>query len=522
VANLLLARATVRARELAVRSALGAGRGRIIRQLLTESLTLAALGGVLGVVLGAWLLRLAPALIPPGVLPAAVALGLDGRVLAFCAAAAIAVGVIFGVMPAWQATRTSLVDALASDSRTTTRSGGRVRSWLAAGQVASAVLLLCGAGLLMRTLWVVASFEPGYDVDGDTVVTLDFTIPRAGYPTAARLHQFYDEVEREVRALPNVRSVGWSTSLPWGNAELGRWPFEIAGDAPIEAASRPVAEYAVANPGYFHTLGIPIVAGRGLTERDTSDASPVCLVNEAFARRYLGGRNPIGARVSIKPPFLATAAVREIVGVARQVKDRPDAPQELVQVYVPLAQAPFDDIYLVVQPHQGRPEALVPAIRAAVARLDVNVPVRRIRTLDDLGDEATVRYRFRAVTVATFSGLALVLAMVGVFGVLAYAVEQRRREFAVRVALGASTARLLRLVLGSAIRIIAGGALVGLVLSAAVSRSITSFLFGVTPLDPVTLVVVTAVLVLTGAVSTLAPALRAARVDPAAAFRSDR
>jgi len=226
--------------------------------------------------------------------------------------------------------------------------------------------------------------------------------------------------------------------------------------------------------------------------------------------------------VSIKPPFVSTATVREIVGVARQVKDRPDAPQELLLVYVPLAQAPYDDIFLVVQPRQGRPERLVPAIRAAVARRDVNVPVRRIRTLDDLADEATVRYRFRAVTVATFAGVALVLAMVGVFSVLAYAVEQRRREFAVRVALGASTARLLRLVFGSATRVVAGGALVGLALSAAVSRSITGFLFGVTPLDPVTLGAVTAVMVLTGAVSTVAPALRAARVDPAVAFRSDR
>jgi putative ABC transport system permease protein len=522
VANLLLARATVRTRELAVRSALGAGRGRIIRQLLTESLTLAALGGVLGVALGAAILKLAPALIPPGLLPAAVALALDGRVLAFCAATAMAVGVIFGVLPAWQATSTSLVQALASESRTSTHSGGRVRSLLATGQVASAVLLLCGAGLLLRTLWVLGNFEPGYGVDGDSVVTLDFSVPRAGYPTADRLLQFYEEVERSVRALPNVHSVGWSSSLPWGNAELGRWPFEIVGDAPIEAAGRPIAEYAVASPGYFRTLGIPIVAGRGFTGRDTSDAPPVCLVNEAFLRRHLGGRNPIGARVSIKPPFVSTATVREIVGVARQVKDRPDAPQELLQVYVPLAQAPYDDIFLVVQPRQGRPERLVPAIRAAVARRDVNVPVRRIRTLDDLADEATVRYRFRAVTVATFAGVALVLAMVGVFSVLAYAVEQRRREFAVRVALGASTARLLRLVFGSATRVVAGGALVGLALSAAVSRSITGFLFGVTPLDPVTLGAVTAVVVLTGAVSTVAPALRAARVDPAVAFRSDR
>ena len=524
VANLLLARGSVRAREFAVRSALGAGRGRLVRQLLTESATLAALSGVLGVGVGAWLLRMAPAFIPPGLLPAAVTLTFDGRIVAFCAAAALAVGLLFGVMPAWQATSTSLVQTIASDSRSTTRGGGRMRNLLAAGQIATAVLLLCGAGLLLRTLLVLGSFESGYGADGDRVLTADFSVPAARYPTPERMLQFYDTVERDVRALPNVRSVGWASTLPWGTTEIGRWPFEIVGDAPVEAPNRPTAEYSIANDGYFRTLDIPIVAGRAFTERDTRDVTPVCIVNEAFVRRHLSGRDPIGVRISIRPSFFpdgATPAVREIVGVARQVKGQPDDLEELRQVYVPLSQLPFADVFLVVESAAGAPEALTPAIRAAVARHDANVPVRRIRTLADLADESTARYRFRAVMVAVFAGLALLVALVGVFGVLAYSVEQRRREFGVRIALGASRRDVLRLVLAGAARLIVSGALVGLALSAALSKSIATFLFGVPPLDPVTFVAVAALLGLTAAVATLAPALRATRVDPVAAFRNE-
>ena len=526
VANLLLARASVRARELAVRSALGAGRQRIVRQLLTESLTLAVLGGVLGVGVGAGIVKLAPALIPPGLLPAAVTLSFDGRALTFCAISALAVGLLFGLMPAWQAAgaSTSLVQAIASDSRSATRAGGRARDLLAAGQVAAAVLVLCGAGLLLRTLLVLGNFESGYRAESDRVLTLDFSVPGARYPTPERMLQFYDTIGRNLSALPDVRSVGWASTLPWGTTEIGRWPFEIVGDAPADAARRPTAEYSIADEGYFRTLDIPIVAGRTFSEHDTRDAPPVCIVSEAFVRSHLRGRDPIGTRVSIRPSFFnaaVTPAVREIVGVAHQVKGQPDESNDLLQVYVPLSQLPYGDVFLVVQPVAGSAEALAPAIRAAVARHDANVPVRRFRTLADLAAESTARYRFRAVMAGTFAGLALLVAMVGVFGVLAQSVEQRRREFGVRIALGASSSDVLRLVLGSAARVIVSGAVVGLVLAAALSQSIATFLFGVQPLDPVTFAAVMGVIAITAAVATLAPALRATRVEPVVAFRND-
>ena len=522
VANLLLARAKVRARELAVRSALGAGHARIVRQLLTESLVLAALGGALGMAVGKAILDVAPALIPAGLLPPAVALTFDGRVMTFCAFAAMTVGVLFGLLPAWQVRGTSPMHAMVADSRSITSGAGIFRSVLAAGQIAAAVLLMCGAGLLLRTMVVLGNSDVGYRADGENVVTMDFTVPSTRYPNGETLLQFYDGVEREVSAIPGVGSVGWSSSLPWGSSELGRWPFEIVGEAPVEAADRPRADYAIASHGYFRAVDLPIVAGREFTDRDTRQTTPVCIVNEAFARRYLQGRNPIGERVSIQPRLLGTTpAVREIVGVAKQIKGRPDELEDFLQVYVPLAQVPFSDVFLVVRPSAGQAAAFVPAIQAAAARQDPNVPVRRARTLDDLARESTARYRFRAQIAATFAALALLLAMVGVFGVVMYSVQQRSREFAMRIALGATTANVLALVLGSAGRVIAAGAFVGLAAAGVLSRSISTFLFGVQPLDPLTFGFVVVGVALTAVIATAAPAMRAARVDPLETFRCE-
>ena len=520
IANLLLARACAREREVAVRAALGAGRGRIVRQLLTESLVLAGIGGACGVLLGRTILEAAPAVIPAGLLPPAVVLKFDARVAIFCIAAALLVGVLFGLVPAWQATRTSLTQVIASESRSTTRSGGRFRSLVVAGEVAAAVLLLCGAGLLVRTLAVLGNFDPGYRADGDSVLTLDFSVGGARYDKPELLLQFYDAVERDVRALPGVRNAGFSSSLPYGTSELGPRVFDVVGDA-VERDQQ-AADLAVATPGYFHTLDLAIVAGRGFTEQDTLQSTPVCVVNEAFVRRYFAAQNPIGARIVARPtPPASASAVVEIVGVVRQTKGRPTDPQELMQVTAPLAQMPRGDTFLVVQPLTGRPAALVPAIRDLVARYDPNVPVRRIRTLEDLLEERTAGYRFRAVTVTTFAGLALVLAMVGVFGVLAYSVEQRSRELGVRIALGATARDVLALVLSGASRVIAAGIVIGLAAAAVLARSISTFLFGVQPLDVVTFGSVVVLVGLGATIATVVPALRALQLDPVVTLRSE-
>lgn len=523
VANLLLARATVRTRELAIRSALGAGRRRVIRQLLTESLVLSILGGVLGVGVGAVILSTAPSVIPQGLLPGAVTLTFDVRVVAFCAAAALVVGLLFGLPPAWQATQLATAQALASGSRTTTGRGGRIRSVLVAGEVATAVLLLFGAGLLLRTLLAVESVDRGYRAE--SVLTMIVDPLGSRYPTDASLLQFYEAVDQEVMALPGVRNVAWATTLPLGRSYQGQSFFEIVGDPPAAESQRPTADYQIVSPTYFRTLDLPVVAGRGFDDRDAPDSVQVCIVNEAFVRGYLQGRSPIGLHVAIRPTASAEAppVVREIVGVARQVKGRPNETEDLVQIYVPLAQDTPGDIFMVVRPASGRAEALAPSIRAAIARVDKEqlVSIRGVMTVEDVVREATSRHRFRAVLVMTFAGLALVLAMIGVFGILAYSVQQREREFGVRRALGATTSDVLRLVLGSAARVIATGAVIGLALSAVLSRLLATLLFGVQPLDPRTFASVTIVLALTAAAAIAGPAWRAARIDPAVALRGE-
>ncbi len=523
VANLLLARATARTRELALRAAVGAGRRRIIRQLLTESIVLSLIGGALGVGLGAAILRVAPSLIPEGLLPGAVTLAFDLRVVAFCAATALLVGVVFGIAPAWQATSFSSPEVMGSDSRTTTGGGGRLRSLLVVGEVATAVLLLFGAGLLLRTLVAVESYDRGYRAGSVLAMLVDPL--GSAYPTPEKLQQFFDQVEAEVRTVPGVADVGWSTALPLGESLFGEYPFhyEVVGDAPLDAARKPTTAYQIVSPTYFSTLELPIVAGREFDSRDTQGSPRVVIVNEAFARS-LGGRNPIGMQVSFKPVDAANdkPTVAEIVGVAKQVKFRPDESKDYVQMYSPLAQDPFDDMLMLVRSKTGRADALTPAARAAISRIDREqlVSVASVTTLEDVEWAATGRHRFRAVMVASFAALAVTLAMVGVFGILAYAVQQRVRDFGVRRALGATTGEVLRLVVGNAVRVIGVGAVIGLILSMALGRLLTSILFGVQPQDPLTFGVVAAVVVLTAALSIAGPAWRATRIDPAVALRS--
>jgi len=520
VANLLLARATVRTRELAVRSALGAGRRRIVRQLLTESVVLSLIGGALGIGIGAAILSVAPSLIPRGLLPATVTLTFDARVVAFCAGAALLVGLVFGVMPAWKATEFSSADVIRSGSRATS-GGGRLRGLLVTGEVATAVLLLFGAGLLLRTLIAVEAFDRGYRAE--SVLSMLVDPLGSKYPTAASLQQFYDQVDAEVSAVPGVASVAWASALPLDFFDEGGRSFEIVGDPPLDDSQRPITEYQVVSPTYFSTLDLPILSGRAFDARDTRDGVPVCIVNEAFARTFQG-RSPIGQRVALRPASSPQAkpAVREIVGVARQVKGRPDEAKDFVQIYVPMSQDLADDIFLVVRPKSGRADALAPAVRRAISRVDKEqlVGVTSVMTLEDIARTATGRHRFRAVMVVAFAGLALVLAMVGVFGMLAYAVQQHVRDFGVRRALGATTNDVLRLVVGQAARVVAIGTVFGLVLSALSGRLIQTMLFGVRPLDLTTFALVTIVLGITAAVSLVGPAWRAARIDPAVALRN--
>jgi putative ABC transport system permease protein len=525
VANLLLARTNGRSRELAVRAALGAGRSRITAQILTESLVLSALGGVLGLAIGYAILTAAPSLIPAGLLPSAVSLSFDARVVAFCAAAATLVGLLFGLAPAWHASGVSLIQAITTESRSTTKGGGRLRGVLVAGEIAAAVLLLCGAGLLLRTLMMIENADAGYRADSVLTMraTLEYGLPTSRFPNEDALRRFFSAVEDEVRAIPEVRSVGWTSTLPLAGSSFGGFLFEIVGDEAPPATNRPVVDYQIVSPSYLRTIDIPIVAGRGFDGRDTRDGVPVCLVSEAFVRRYLRGRNPLGMRVAVRPMRLGPEPpiAREIVGVVAQVRSWPTQSDDTSQLYVPVAQNAFSFATLVVRPRSGPAEALAPVVKAAAVRVEREVPFTNVRTMDQVAWDAMARPRFRAVMVMTFAALALLLAMVGVFGVLSYGVQQRTREFGVRIALGASAGTILKMVLATAARVIGAGALIGLVLAALLAQSIAIFLFGVTPLDPRTFVGVVIVLGATAAIASLIPAYRASRIDPVVAFRSE-
>ena len=333
--------------------------------------------------------------------------------------------------------------------------------------------------------------------------------------------QFYADIAREVEQRPEVESVGFSSSLPYGTTELGAWAIDVVGEPSASLEARPTADLAVADDGYFRTIDLPIVAGRHFDARDTAAAPAVCIVNEAFVKRVLHGQNALGVRISLQRTPQTAPVVKQIVGVARQTSGWTTDRDEFLQVYMPLPQYPTGDTYMVVRASTGPAQALTPLVRSIVASHDPNTPVRRNRTLEFLSIQSTAGYRFRAAIVGTFASLALVLAMIGVFGVLAYSVQQRQREFGVRVALGASSPSILWLVLESAGRLIAVGGAIGLVLAFVLGRAIAAFLFGVPPADPLTFAAVAVLVVITAAVASAAPAWRAARVDPVTMFRAD-
>jgi putative ABC transport system permease protein len=413
---------------------------------------------------------------------------------------------------------------MAADSRNTTDGGGgRVRGLLVVAEVATAVVLLFGASLLLRTLIALSSVDRGYHAEH--VLSLLMDPLGSSYPTPESLQQFYDAVEREIRVVPGVQQVAWASTLPLGPSYFGTVSVEIVGRAQTDQSTRVAADYQVVSPSYFETLGIPIVTGRRFADLDRGNTTPVCIVNEAFARKHLAGLSPIGARVAVRRATTrgqGAPIIREVVGVARQVKGRPDEPEDLVQVYVPMAQDLFDDTFLVVR-SRSQVQGLAASVRQAIAQVDKEqlVSVTAVRTLDDVAWEATSRHRFRAVLVMTFAALALVLAMVGVFGILAYSVQQRVRDFGVRRALGATATDVVRLVVRSAARVVLAGVLIGLVAAAALGRLLDAVLFGVQASDPVTFVVVTLLLFATAAFATAWPAWRAIRIDPVAALRSE-
>lgn len=535
VASLLLARAGARSRELALRAAIGASRGRVVRQLLTESGLLAAVGGCAGLLLGAGILAIAPSVLPDGLLPGAVVPSLDLRVVAFCIGATVLVGVAFGLVPAWQATSGSPAQVIGGEGRGNIARGGRLREWVVVGEVAMAVTLLVGAGLLLRTLLAVEGVDRGYRAGSVLTMMVDPISDR--YPTRDDLLRFYDAVEDEVNALPGVDRAAWATTLPMGGSSFGDAFVSVEGAIAAADGQRPTADYQIVSDHYFGAVDLPLLAGRVFDARDVAEAPPVAIVNEAFVARHLveGGstaltpealqRAALGRRIAVRLSERADAevVVREIVGVARQVKARPDETDAFVQVYVPLAQGPVDDIFLLVRSQSGSASALADGVRRAIGRVDTDrlVSVREVLTLEDVVADATSRHRFRALLVATFAALALLLAMTGVFGALACSVQQRTRDFGVRLALGAAPRDVLRLVFRDAARMLALGTAIGLLIALGFGELLAGVLFGVQPLDLPTIAGALLLLGIAAMAALALPAWRAARVDPAVVLRGE-
>ena len=524
VANLLLARASARRKEIAIRLAMGASRSRLVRQLLTESLLLSLGGGVVGLLFALWTIDLLKSATPPdGIFSFTLDYKLDGRVLAFTFLLSLATGVIFGLAPALQASRPDLVPAL-KDEASAAAQGRRLslRSALVVAQVALSLVLLIGAGLFLRSLNNAQSIDPGFNADKILDAQLNINLLRY---TKAQGREFYRQVIERIEALPGVESASLARVVPMSGA--GRTSsFLIQGQPGPDNVSRSEGtgpdvdnQYTVNTNviglKYFSTMGIPLLRGRDFTPQDNEGAPLAAIVNEAFARRYFDGEEALGKRLSFRG---AQGPWAEIVGVARDIKYRTLGEIPRPSVYVPLPQNHETGMALHVRTI-GDPVSVAGAVRREVQALDQNLPVTNLQPMSAVLGSSLFAARMGAVLLAIFGLLALLLAAVGLYGVMSYTVARRTREIGIRMALGAQTGNVLRLVLKEGMVLVGGGVAAGLIAAAAVTRLLASFLYGVSPLDAATFAAIPLVLALAALLATYLPARRAAKVDPMIALR---
>ncbi len=511
VANLLLGRAARRRREMGIRLAIGASRGRILRQLLTESVLLAGLGAAAGLLLSSWMLDLLLSRfdVPPLLRPV-----VDGSMLAYGVAVALATGILFGLAPAWNAARPDVLAALKDGSNAGSgRSGQRLQGALVVVQVALSLLLLAAGGLLLRSLAKATAVPVGFDRESaGEVVTLSFDPVTQGYKPA-RAEQFREAMLERARSLPGVRAAALAELLPLSNRAIAD-DFAPEGRSP---ESKEQIFFTTVSPGYFATLGIPLVAGRDFTPEDRSGAPAVAVVNETLARRFWPGVSPLGRRFA---PADRPGEGFEVVGVARDGKYLSLTEPARPFAYFTLAQgAHLNENTLLVRGSGGR--ALSAAVRDAARGLDPTLPLFQAQTLEEALQRSTSGRRQGTLLLATFGALAVLLSSVGLYGVVAFAVGERRREIGIRMAIGAARRDIVALFLGGGARLAGLGVGIGLVLAAAMTRLLSGMLFGVTPLDVTTLAAVSALLVAVALAASALPAMRAARIDPASVLRSD-
>lgn len=519
VANLMLARSAERERDVAVRTALGAGRRQAVNQLLGESVVLSTAGGVAGVALAACSLRLLATTAPRG-LPRLDEVGLDVSVLVFAALLTIGTALVFGLAPALHSSRLGVGESLKHSAKgIKDHSRGRqLRNALVVLEMALAALLLVGAGLLVRSFTHLLAVDPGFRPE--RLLTFRVTLPRLKYAQPAQAQDFFDRVVERLQGLPGVESVSASGSLMFARLPQSS-SLSVAGrPAPPAGAVHEPVMYDSVTPGFFRTLGIKLRRGRVFTATDDGRARRVALINETFARRIFGAGEAIGQRVTLENPDRADARWYEIVGVVNDAHRAALDKGPAAELYVPHAQQPTRAMVVAVRT-TGEPTALARAAAAQVWALDPDLPVSRVETMEALMAEATLGRRVLMNVAAGFAGLALVLAAVGVYGVLAYATSQRVQEIGIRVALGAQRGDVLRLVLRHGLGLAAGGLALGLATALPLSNLMSGLLFGIRPLDPLTFATIALVLMSAAALATYLPARRATRVDPQGALRTE-
>jgi putative ABC transport system permease protein len=517
VANLLLARSAARQREIAIRTALGASRGRIVRQLLTEAMLLAMTAAAGGSLLSFWGIK---AMVSLGreALPRAYEISTDIRVLAFTIAIALLTSVVFGLTPALQVSKIDLSESLKEGSRGLTggRASNRIRSALVIAEVALSLVLLIGAGLMIKSLAGLLKVDPGFKPD-DTV-TMNIALLGSKYPSPARQIAFFQEVTQRVRELPGVQSVGLISSAPLsGGVYAGG--FSIEGRDATPDVENLVADRRMISPDYFSTLEIPILKGRGVTDQDDKNSPGVVIVSESWARRFLSNEDPLDKRIKLGGRD-STRPWLSIVGVAGDVRDTALESEAKPCLYIPYPQFPSSGMTLVVRGAVD-PKPLIPAIRDEVWEVDKDQPVTDIQTMEQSVADSVSPRRFNAVLLAIFAGLALVLATVGIYSVMSYSVTQRTPEIGIRVALGAQSSDVIKLVVGGGMLLALTGVVIGLAGALALTRVMTGLLYGVSATDRVTYLGLSVLLIAIAFLASYIPARRATRVDPMIALRCE-
>jgi putative ABC transport system permease protein len=515
VANLMLARAAVRRKEIAIRTALGASRWRVIRQLLTESLLLSSLGGVAGLLLAMWGMDLLVAAIPADI-PRTGEIGMDKYVLIFTVGLTALTGIIFGLVPAIQGSRTHLNETLKDATRGMSGSlqRNRMRSVLVVSEIALSLVLLIGAGLLLQSFRRLLEVSPGFEPNH--VLTADVSVSDKKYPENAQRVAFYREALERMAAIAGVQAVGVVYPLPLGGSFI-TFTFDIEGRPPFPPGQQPTADRRVISPGYFQAMSIPVRQGRAFGNQDKSNAPPVVIINETFARRFFPGENPIGK--SIIPGEGGAGASREIVGVVGDVRHGGLDTEATPEYYVPYEQTDVDDFTVVARSASGNPADMAPALRGVIMAMDKEQPVYNIRPMTQLLSESVARRRFNMMLLGGFALLALLLAMIGIYGVISYSVAQRTHEIGIRIALGAQIRDVIKLILKQGLALALVGLAAGLLVSFFITKLMSSLLFGVSATDPITFSSVALILLFVALLACYIPARRAAKVDPNVALR---